>query len=349
MRRSLRRTSHSSFTSRCRISKVASAGFARPSNRSSRPRPSGSDPANSCHSGRPAVPRWWRPASITTWLRPSRVPATSRTSRARAIPRMTSRLISRSSIRSFGTVIGSRTADRSGDPASASEVQRTESSTSDQQRAAAYSATIIATGWDPFRSEDLNLSWGASTPPCGVKHLLDSMWLSAPQPRGKRHASVHPIVSLLTSGDLLRYLNSWPGSSGGGSRPGRTGRVRCRTVEPDPLGAERPVVGAGDLGRRKGPGGRGEGPGPPGAHGLYDVKSDAVIRSIHVAGTLTFAPRPRHAARRRPDQDPGRRRRQRGRLRLRRPPAGEPDGRRAPTGAGGRHARPARSTPGTRP
>ena len=133
------------------------------------------------------------------------------------------------------------------------------------------------------------MSWGTSTPPCGVKHLLDSMWLSAPQPRGKRRASVHPIVSMLTSRDLLRYLDSGPGSSGEGSRPGRTGRVQCRTVESGSVGGERVMVCADDLGRGNDP--------DPGArvqirsgHTVrYDVISTAVIRSIHVAGTLSFA------------------------------------------------------------
>ena len=34
------------------------------------------------------------------------------------------------------------------------------------------------------------------------------MWRSALHPRGKRHATVHPNVSLLKCGDLLRCLNT---------------------------------------------------------------------------------------------------------------------------------------------
>ena len=74
-----------------------------------------------------------------------------------------------------------------------------------------------------------------------------------------------------------------------------------------------------------------QGPGPHRAHRrLRRASPTDVIRSIHVAGTLSFARDRRHPARRRPDQDPGRRRRQRGRLRLRRPRAGPEAGRPRP-------------------
>ena len=46
----------------------------------------------------------------------------------------------------------------------------------------------------------------------------------------------------------------------------------------------------------------------------YDISSDQVIRSIHVAGTLTFARRQKHAVGRGLDQDSAWRRCQRGRI-----------------------------------
>ena len=57
-----------------------------------------------------------------------------------------------------------------------------------------------------------------------------------------------------------------------------------------PLREKRTLVAGDDVGGRQGTRRRRQGAGPRRTRVTYDVRSDVVVRSIHVAGTLTFAP-----------------------------------------------------------